>query len=69
MIPACYSSIRNSLKSKNSSPKTLCDWFVDNKLSIHFVENKMKSILSSSRRNLKLVKELNIRYKEIIKQH
>ena len=48
----------------------ICDWFVDNKLSIHFGEDKTKSILFSSKRNLKLVEELDIRYKEIkIKQH
>ena len=34
---------------------TVCDWFLDNKLSIHFGEDKMKSILFSSKRNLKLV--------------
>ena len=31
------------------------DWFVDNKLGIHFGEEKTKSILLSSRRNLILV--------------
>ena len=43
----------------------ICDWFVDNKLSINFGEDKTKSILFSSKRNLKLVEELDIRYKEI----
>ena len=48
----------------------ICDWFVDNKLSIHFGEDKTKSILFSSKRNLKLVEELDIRYKDIkIKQY
>ena len=43
---------------------------VDNKLSIHFGEEKTKSILFSSKRNLKLVEELDITYKEIkIKLH
>ena len=47
----------------------ICDWFVDIKLSIYFGEDKTKSILVSSRRNLKLVEKLDIRYKEIkIKQ-
>ena len=31
--------------TKNFS--TICDWFVDNKLSIHFREDKTKSILLS----------------------
>ena len=39
------------------------DWFVDNKLSIHFGENKTNSILFSSKCNLKLVGELDIKYK------
>ena len=48
----------------------ICDWFVDNKLIRHFRKDKMKSILFSSKRNLKLVEELDIRYKDIkIKQH
>ena len=48
----------------------ICDWFVDNKLSIHFGEDKTKSILFSSKCNLKLAEELDITYKEIkIKPH
>ena len=43
----------------------ICDWFVDNKLSIHFGKDKTKSILFSSKRNLKLGEELDIRYKDI----
>ena len=41
-----------------------CDWFIDNNWSIHFGENKTKSILFSSKCTLKLVEELDIRYKE-----
>ena len=48
----------------------ICDWFVDNKLSIHFGEDKIKSILCASQRNIKNIKNLNIKYKDIeIKQH
>ena len=48
----------------------ISDGFVDNKLSIHFGESKTKSILFSSKRKLKLVEELDIRYKDIkIKQY
>ena len=39
------------------------NWFVDNQLSIHVGEDKTKSILFISKRNLKLVEELDIRYK------
>ena len=27
----------------------MCDWFVDNKLSIHFGENKTKTVLFASK--------------------
>ena len=40
------------------------DWFVDNKLNIDFGEDKTKSILFSSIRNLKLVKELDKKIKQ-----
>ena len=54
--------------AKNFS--NICDWFIDHKPSIHFGEDKTKSVLFSSKHNLKLVEELDIRYKEIkIKQH
>ena len=65
--------LRSATEKKQQLTKdfsNICDWFVDNKLSIHFGEDKTKSILFSSKRNLKLVEELDIRYKEIkIKQH
>ena len=41
----------------------ICDWFADNKLSTRFGEDETKSILFSSKRNLKLVEKLDIRYK------
>ena len=47
-----------------------CDWFVDNKLSIHFWEDKTKSILFSSKRKIKKAGSLKIHYKDInIKQY
>ena len=54
----------------NKNLSTLCDWFADNKLSIHFGEDKTKSILFSSKHKLKNSKPLNIQYKGInIKQY
>ena len=48
----------------------ICSWFVDNKLSIHFGEDKTKSILFASQRKIKTIKKLNIKYQDIeIKQH
>ena len=49
---------------------SICDWFVDNKLSIHFGKNKTKSILFASKFKNKNIKKLNIKYGDIqIKQH
>ena len=41
----------------------ICDWFADNKLSIHFGEDKTKSILFSSKSKIKKTSTLNIQYK------
>ena len=56
--------IENVLNKEFSS---LCQWFIDNKLSIHFGEDKTKSILLSKTRGLK---EINISFAgHSIKQH
>ena len=53
----------------NKNFNSLCDWFVENKLSIHFGEDKTKSILFG-RKKCKNMKKLEIRRGEIkIKQH
>ena len=57
-------------KVLNNDFENICDWFVDNKLSIHFGEDKTKSILFASQRKIKTIKKLNIKYQDIeIKQH
>ena len=57
------------IKKLNEDFENICDWFVDNKLSIHFGDDKTKSILFASKRRTKNICKLNIRYKEInIKQ-
>ena len=54
----------------NNDFNSLCDWFVDNKLSIHFGEDKTKSIVFGSNRKMKNLQELEIRRGETkIKQH
>ena len=56
--------IENVLNKEFSS---LCQWFIDSKLSIHFGEDKTKSILFSKTRDLK---EINISFGgHSIKQH
>ena len=49
--------------------ENVCDWFVNNRFSIHFGDDKTKLILFSSKRRAKNISKLNIRYEEInIKQ-
>ena len=54
----------------NNDFNSLCDWFIDNKLSIHFGEDKTKSIIFGSKMKLKSLKEFDIRRgNNKIKQH
>ena len=54
----------------NRDFNSLCEWFVDNKLSIHFREGKTKSILFTSKNKLKKVRNWSIHRGDIqIKQH
>ena len=54
----------------NKNFSNLCDWFIDNKMSIHFGEEKTKSILFTSKYKLKKGNCMNIAYKDKeIKQH
>ena len=41
---------------------SLCDWFIDNKLSVHFGQDKTKSILFGTKHKLWNAKALNIVY-------
>ena len=49
----------------NKDFANLCEWFVDNKLSIHLCEEKTKCILSGSKLQLKNAGKLNIMYNGI----
>ena len=51
-------------KRLNEDFENLCDWFVDNKLSIHFGEDKTKSILFASKQRAKNIHQLDIKYKD-----
>ena len=54
----------------NSDFTSLCEWFIDNKLSVHFSEEKTKSILFGTKQQLKDQRDLNLKYGDIeIKQH
>ena len=54
----------------NNDFAKICDWFLDNKLSIHFGQDKTKSILFASKNRISKGTQLNINYDSIeIKQH
>ena len=56
-------------KILNEDFENICDWFVDNKLSIHFNDDKTKSIILTSKQWAENICKLTIRYKELnIKQ-
>ena len=46
--------------TKNFS--NICDWFVDNKLSIHFGEDRTKSFLFSTKNRKRKIGILDIQY-------
>ena len=45
----------------NSDFTSLCEWFIDNKLNVHFGEEKTKSILFGTKRQLKDQRDLNLK--------
>ena len=49
----------------NKNFANLCEWFVDNKLSIHLGEHKAKCILLGSKDKLKKAGKLNLMYNGI----
>ena len=53
----------------NRDFSTLVNWFVDNRLSVHFGEDKTKSILFTPKHRSKSIGQIDISYKDIkIKQ-
>ena len=52
-------------KQLNKDFEIVCDCFVDNKLSIHFDEEKTKSILLASDCKIKSARKLDMKYKDI----
>ena len=65
-----HKDINESEKQVNTDFESICDWFADNKLSIHFGDDKTKSILFAPKFKIKRFRKLNIKYRNIqIKQH
>ena len=65
-----HSNVKDIEKPLNEDFANICDWFVDNKLSIHFGEDKTKSFLLAFKCNIKKLQKLEIIYNNIrTKQH
>ena len=65
-----HKDINEIEKQLNVDFSNICDWFADNKLSIHFGEDKTKSIPLASKFKNKNIKKFNIKHGDIqIKQH
>ena len=63
----CVKTIQDNL---NADFESLCDWFLDNKLSIHFGEDKTKTILFSPKNLMKGAQELVVKRHEVsLKQY
>ena len=60
-----HKEVKTIEQQLNKDFANLCDWFVDNKLSVHFGKDKTKSILFTSKRKLKKGNSLNILYNDI----
>ena len=67
----CTSTDVKAIDTKlNKNFLSVCNWFVDNELSIHFGEDKSKCILFVKKKQLKQDNNLNIRYGTVhIKQY
>ena len=70
LLYAASTDIKMIEEQLNTDFSSLCDWFVDNKHSVHFGDEKTQSILSGTKRQLKHRRNLELRYGDIeIKQH
>ena len=58
-------NVKDIEKQLNEDFVNICDWFVHNKLRIHFGEDKTNSILFASKRKIKKLQKLEIIYNNI----
>ena len=71
VLHALLFNIKTLMKLKkqlNKNFENICDWFekiCDNKLSIHFGNEKTKSMLFAAKLKVKKVRKVNIRYRGI----
>ena len=56
-----HKDINKTENQLNEDFSNMCDWFVDNKLSIHFDQDKTKPIFFASKFKRKNIKKLHIK--------
>ena len=56
-----HRGVKENEKQLNKDFENVCDWFLDNKLSMHFGEDKTKSILFASKHKIKSARKLNVK--------
>ena len=49
-------------KQLNQDFANICNWFGDNKLTIHFGDDKIKTILFASKRNIQIKQHSRVTY-------
>ena len=65
-----HKNIKTIEEHLNRDFSSLIDWFIDNKLSVHFDEDKTKSFLFSPKHRSKSIGQIDISYKDVkIKQY
>ena len=62
---SCLKEVEEIERVLNIDFENICDWFVDNKLSVHFGEGKTLSILFASYHKIETIKKLHIKYRGI----
>ena len=60
-----HKDINEIEKQLNKDFESICDWFVNNKLSIHFGNDKTKLMLFEIKFKIKKVRKLSIKYGDI----
>ena len=60
-----HNNINETEKQLNKDFESICDWFVVDKLSIYFGDDKAKSIHFATKFKIKKVRKLNIKHGDI----
>ena len=56
-----HRDVEETEKQLNKDFENICDWFADNKLSVHFGKDKTKVIPFVSKHKIKRVRKLNMK--------